>query len=210
VLSPSDFLANAEAVKAVARIEEMVFARALNDMQQWQAQGVVIPRLVFNTSSRRLAEKRLVNMICNHGLGKGRVLVGLHDPCVMSQDNEAQHTGLKALQQAGIALEITNFGTDNASITCLTQLRPERFKICNALLHDIVVSVEQRRLAGSIVGIGKALGIDVVAVGAESQEHMDVLQKLGCDVLQGFGLAEPMDAVALAAFVQQQTWRKAA
>jgi diguanylate cyclase (GGDEF)-like protein/PAS domain S-box-containing protein len=210
VLTPAEFMSNAEDVNAVARIEEMIFAKALEDMKAWRRQGIMVPRLAFNVSARRLSETRLMNQIRNHGLAKDSVLLGLQDPCALRNGDEGIVDALKQLRDSGISLELGNFGTENASIACLIELRPERFKISNTLLSDVIVSVEKRRLVASIIGIGKALGIDVVAVGAESQEHMDVLQKLDCDVLQGFGLAEPMDAVALASFVQQQRWRKAA
>jgi EAL domain-containing protein (putative c-di-GMP-specific phosphodiesterase class I) len=58
----------------------------------------------------------------------------------------------------------------------------------------LVRSQQQRRLVASIIEIGHVLGIAVVAEGVETQEHVNVLANLGCDFLQGYGLARPMDA----------------
>jgi EAL domain-containing protein (putative c-di-GMP-specific phosphodiesterase class I) len=92
----------------------------------------------------------------------------------------------------------------------LLRLRPKKFKIDRELVRPIVVSIEQRRLVASIVEIGKSLGIEVVAEGVESREHASILQDLGCEYLQGYAFARPMDAEAIATYVMNNLWRKAA
>jgi EAL domain-containing protein (putative c-di-GMP-specific phosphodiesterase class I) len=79
----------------------------------------------------------------------------------------------------------------------LLNLRPDRLKIDRQLVMPLVQSQQQRRLVASIIEIGHVLGIAVVAEGVETQEHVSALADLGCDYLQGYGLARPMDAADL-------------
>jgi EAL domain-containing protein (putative c-di-GMP-specific phosphodiesterase class I) len=60
----------------------------------------------------------------------------------------------------------------------------------------------------SIIEMGKALGIEIVAEGVESWEHAEILRELGCDYLQGYALAMPMTAPRLFHFMRTGAWRK--
>jgi EAL domain-containing protein (putative c-di-GMP-specific phosphodiesterase class I) len=110
----------------------------------------------------------------------------------------------------GIGIEIDDFGTGHASIACLLSLRPMRLKIDRQLITALVVSVEAQRLLASIVDIGKALGIEVLAEGVETKEHAQILSRLDCDSLQGFAFARPMLAKDLISFVADELWKTAA
>ena len=102
-----------------------------------------------------------------------------------------------------------DFGTGYASIVSLQKLRPKRLKIDRQLVNPIVVDPAQRQLLASIVDIGKAMGIEVVAEGVETMEHAAILRDLGCDILQGYAFSRPLSAADLEAFMRNQTWREA-
>jgi diguanylate cyclase (GGDEF)-like protein/PAS domain S-box-containing protein len=209
VLLPADFLPIAEEINAVARIDEAVFALACGDIQNWREKGIEIPRISFNLSADRLADQRIMNMLRGHRFQSASIAIDLKTSSVLDGSDATVACNLAELRKLGIDLEIADFGTGQASIERLVSLRPQRFKIDSGLLRDIVVSVEQRRLANAIVSIGKAMGIEVVATGVETKEQAQVLRRMDCDVLQGYALAIPMTADALAEFVGQQAWRKA-
>jgi diguanylate cyclase (GGDEF)-like protein/PAS domain S-box-containing protein len=209
VLLPADFLAVAKEMNVVARIDEAVFALAHRDVQKWRDGGIEVPRISFNLSADQLADQRIINMLREHAFESASIAIDLEASSILDGKDAAVADNLSELRKRGIGLEIADFGTGQASIERLVSLRPQRFKIDSKLLQDIVVSVEQRRLAKAIISIGKALGIEVVATGVENKEQVQVLRRMDCDVLQGYGLAIPMTADALAEFVGRQGWRKA-
>jgi EAL domain-containing protein (putative c-di-GMP-specific phosphodiesterase class I) len=88
-------------------------------------------------------------------------------------------------------------------------LLPERLKIDRQLVIPIVESRTQRQLVRSIIDIGKALGIEVVGEGVESQAHADVLRDLGCDFIQGYAFARPMPASDIEGYLMARAWRVA-
>ena len=113
------------------------------------------------------------------------------------------------IKDLGIDIEIDDFGTGYASIVSLLKLQPRRLKIDRQLVTPIVRSAGQRQLVGSIIEIGKSLGIEVLAEGVETMEHARVLQQLGCHALQGYAFAKAMSAHDLVRFVRGREMRKA-
>jgi EAL domain-containing protein (putative c-di-GMP-specific phosphodiesterase class I) len=128
----------------------------------------------------------------------------------LDDQTEMVSQNLAEIRKLGIGIEIDDFGTGHASIACLLSLRPMRLKIDRVLVSPIVVSVEARRLLESIVDIGQALGIEVLAEGVETLEHARILADLDCRALQGFALALPMAADKIAGFVQKKSQKKVA
>lgn len=104
---------------------------------------------------------------------------------------------ISALDALGIEVEIDDFGTGHASIIGLLNLNPARLKIDRALVGPITESAKQAKLVRAIIDIGHSLNIQVVGEGVETWEHAAMLRELGCDVLQGYALARPMDRLEL-------------
>ena len=106
-------------------------------------------------------------------------------------------------------LAFNSFGTGHTSIVSLLKLNPRRFKIDRQLIEPIARKPGQRRLVASIIDIGKALGIKVVAEGVETMEQADILRDLGCDLLQGFAFARPMPSSELVEWIGARQHRRA-
>ncbi|MDI6837470.1 MAG: EAL domain-containing protein, partial [Rhizobiaceae bacterium] len=100
--------------------------------------------------------------------------------------------------------EIVDFGTGYASILSLLKISPRRLKIDRQLTCPIIGSPAQRRLISSIVEIGRSLGIEIVAEGVETMQHAAILRDLGCQSLQGYALARPMDGAAFLQFAKDR------
>jgi EAL domain-containing protein (putative c-di-GMP-specific phosphodiesterase class I) len=101
---------------------------------------------------------------------------------------------IQSLQDAGVALEIDDFGAGHTSILSLVQIRPDRIKIDKDLVLPATESKTSRDVIRSIVSIAKTLNIGVTAEGVETEAHAALMRDLGCDTLQGYALARPMAA----------------
>jgi len=73
-------------------------------------------------------------------------------------------------------------------------IRPKRLKIDRTLTANVDSDATMSRLVQSIVDIARTLNVEVIAEGAETQSQIEALTAIGCDILQGFGLARPMSA----------------
>jgi diguanylate cyclase (GGDEF)-like protein len=209
ILYPAQFLKIAEDIKVIDRIDSIVLERGLGDILSFRESGVIIPRLSVNISSQRLSDPNLAKTLRDYKLPKGLVAFELLES-IFLDDIDAKSLvsrTIKQLKRLGIEIEIDDFGTGHASIVGLLRINPTRLKIARELVMPITKSRKQRRLLQSIIEMGKALGIDIVAEGVESWDHAEMLRDLGCDYLQGYALAMPMTAPRLFHFMKTGAWR---
>jgi diguanylate cyclase (GGDEF)-like protein len=204
ILAPSQFIKIAEDIKAINRIDSFVLERSLRDVISFRDSGISIPRLSVNMSLRRLCDPQLIKNLEDWDIPEGLLSFELVESIFLDDgDSDAAISkAIKSLKRLGIDIEIDDFGTGHASILGLLRVRPARLKIDQQLVKPIVRSAKQRRLIQSIIEMGKALGIGIVAEGVESMEHAEILRDFGCDVLQGFTLAVPMTAPRLFHFLK--------
>ena len=212
ILAPSQFLKVAEDIKAINRIDSFVLERSLRDILSFRDAGIKIPRLSVNMSLRRLCDPQLLKSLEEWDIPAGLLAFELVESIFLDEGDTDAAIGraIKSLKRLGVEIEIDDFGTGHASIIGLLRVRPARLKIDQQLVRPVVRSAKQRRLVQSIIEMGKALGIGIVAEGVESMEHAEILRDLGCDILQGFALAVPMTAPRLFHFIKTGGYRHGA
>ena len=93
-------------------------------------------------------------------------------------------------------LALDDFGTGYASLAYLRQLPVDIVKIDRSFTAQIDSGEDDLALLQGIVGLGKALGLHLVAEGIERLEQQGIVQELGCDGAQGFHFGRPASAVA--------------
>src|SRR5690606_24475802 len=108
----------------------------------------------------------------------GRVAFELVESIYLDESDGQISWNIDQIKALGIDVEIDDFGTGYASIVSLQKLRPKRLKIDRQLVDPILTEPGQRRLVASIVDIGKAMDIEIVAEGVETLEHAAILRDL--------------------------------
>jgi len=169
-----------------------------------------VPRLSVNVSLRRLNDEGLIAGLKALDLPRGRLAFELVESIYLDESEGLVSWNIDQLKDLDIDIEIDDFGTGYASIVSLQKLHPRRLKIDRQLVSPIIDEPAQRQLVASIVDIGKSMDIEIVAEGVETREHANILRDLGCDILQGYAFARPMDAKAFEVFVARQSWRQTA
>ena len=101
---------------------------------------------------------------------------------------EALHD-LKAL---GVGLAIDDFGTGYSSLAYLRKHPIDRLKIDRSFVADLPHNPDASAIVGAIVQMGRSLHLETVAEGVENQAQCDLLQKIGCDMMQGFLVSAPL------------------
>src|SRR5690606_10418680 len=149
-------------------------------------------------SARRLQDEALIASLEHLDFEPGRLAFELVESIFLDETDDMVRWNADQIKELGIDIEIDDFGTGYASIVSLLKLKPRRLKIDRQLVEPIVDSRAQRHLVESIVDIGKSLGIQVVGEGVETLEHARILRDIGCDILQGFAFARPMNAADFA------------
>ncbi|NBB47653.1 EAL domain-containing protein [Rhizobium sp. CRIBSB] len=191
ILGPDKFLATAEEYGILAQIDGLILEKALRDLEAWRAEGIAPPKISVNVSARRLTDPELARGLSDLDIKPGTVSFELLESVFLDRQDAAVMSNLDMLRRLEIDVEIDDFGTGHASIVGLLNLKPTTLKIDRQLIEHIPESQEQRILVKSIIQIARSLGIKVTAEGVETEEHARILGRLGCDVLQGYGLAWP-------------------
>ena len=204
LLAPGEFLRTAEELNVVSTIDRLILEQSVANFHRWEAQGAGIPRISVNVSARRIQDGELIGSLKSLDIRPGMISFELVESIFLDEHDDLIEWNVDRIKDLGIDIEIDDFGTGYASIVSLQKLKPRRLKIDRQLIAPVVKSQAQRKMIGSIIEIGKALDIEIVAEGVETMEHAMILQTIGCDLLQGYALARPMTATQLSDFVRQQ------
>lgn len=201
VLTPPSFLKVAEEYGLTAEIDAAVLSRVLFDRAAWTLQGLTPPRVAVNISGSRLADPQLIEGLSKLDIPSHAIVFELIETIFLDDPDDEVLANIDAIKKMGIDVEIDDFGSGHASLIGLVKLKPKRLKIDRQLVTEITVSDEQRRLVGSIVEIAKALNVEVIAEGVETEDHARLLARAGCDGLQGYAIGFPSSAMEIAALL---------
>jgi diguanylate cyclase (GGDEF)-like protein len=201
VLAPQEFLPIAEDLDVVAKIDRAILENAIHAMNRAYAAGYSVPHLSTNLSFSRLMEDDFVASISNLPECRSSVSFEILESVFLDDERGPAMWNIDSIRNAGMEVQIDDFGSGRASIVALTRVAPSRMKIDRELVAPIADFEERRRLVQSIVDIGKVLKIGITAEGVETPEQARLLSEMGCDVLQGYLFARPLSEAELLSFL---------
>ena len=134
------------------------------------------------------------------GLTPERLVLQISSPTVASDD---ERTGLDVttLRLMGVHVALEGFGGGSSALTDLTRLPIDIVKLDRSLITRIDRDPQSRALCESVIGIGRALGLDIVAEGVETPAQLAALCGFGCSFAQGFHIARPVSETGLPALL---------
>jgi diguanylate cyclase (GGDEF)-like protein len=205
LLAPAQFLALAEQSGMVGSLTEAVAAAAIADAARWHRQGTPMP-VTINLSGRSLQDHRttsqLLHLLDLADLPATALRVEITEQALLDDPITATKV-LSQLRAQGAEVSIDDFGTGYSSLSLLRQLPIDELKIDGMFVAGLCN--QDAMLVRSIIDLGHALGLRVVAEGIETQEELDVLMGLGCDRGQGFLFGQPVPADEFANLLTSST-----
>ena len=197
VLSPDSFMQVAEQMRIVPEIDRIMMEKARGAMARWREAGLIIPKISFNVSSGRMHDPDVVSLARSMAVGETKVTFELLESILVEEESDAFRFHLDMIREAGIEIEIDDFGSGHASIISLMEINPTALKIDRRIVAPVARDARAHKLVRAIVEIAETLGIGTVAEGVETREQADILRDLGCDVLQGYLFARALGSEAL-------------
>ena len=204
---PDVFIGLAERSGMMRTLTTQVLEKSLRACAAWQPQmpGVGI---AVNLSTRSLLDRDLLplldRLLTESGLEAELLTLEITESSVMS-DGEAAIAALEQCRARGVRLSVDDFGTGYSSLSYLRRLPVQEVKIDKSFVLDVDQEHEDRTIVQSIVELGHALGLSVVAEGVERPRALDILRELRCDIAQGYLIARPLPIAGLAAWSKQHT-----
>ncbi|MEW9919654.1 EAL domain-containing protein [Marimonas sp. MJW-29] len=197
IVPPSEFLSVAADLNVVSDIDSLIFEKAIAECSELFSGSDIIPSLSFNVSANRVIEGAYENIARHVSQYPGEIAFELLETIFLEEQDDVFLFQLDRLRDLGISIEVDDFGSGRASIVALQRIAPDRLKIDGRLVMPIAESTSAARLVKSIIEIGNALSIPVVAEGVETAEHARILAELGADRLQGYHFSKPLSGSRL-------------
>ena len=208
LLPPSLFLPIIEEHPLSVALGEWVISAALAQMAAWRRLGLDIPVSV-NIGARQLQQDnfvvRLQAALAAHPEVPPEALE-LEILETSALEDIAQVSDVMRLCQAmGVRFALDDFGTGYSSLAYLKRLPAELIKIDQSFVRDMLSDTDDLAIVQGVIGLAKAFRRQVIAEGVETVAHGELLLPMGCDLAQGYGIARPMPAAELPAWVAR--WR---
>jgi EAL domain-containing protein (putative c-di-GMP-specific phosphodiesterase class I) len=127
------------------------------------------------------------------GLAPQYLEIEITESVLLQQSGTAAQM-LAALQALGVGVSIDDFGTGYSSLAYLKRYPIDKLKIDRSFVIDTPDSQDDVAIVTAIIQMGHSLQLRVVAEGVETPAQQALLQRLGCDLVQGYGLSRPLAA----------------
>lgn len=198
IVPPAQFLRCLQDSGQMTRLGEVVLQHSLNALRSWDKAGLDVQRVSVNFSDPELREPKLVDRILweldRFGLTPSRLGIEVLESVIADTADGIVARNIARLSEAGCYIDLDDFGTGHASITSLRRFKVHRLKIDRSFVTRVDRDEDQRRMLAAVLGLADRLGIETLAEGVESLGEHALLAQLGCDHVQGFGIARPMPA----------------
>jgi diguanylate cyclase (GGDEF)-like protein len=193
--TPQEFIPAAETSGLIVDIGGWVLDAACAQFAAWREQGVAPARFAVNVSVQQLKSadfaRSVRRVLDRYGILPSLLEIELTETVFA---DEAAGAAMRQLAELGVRLALDDFGTGYSSLNYLRQHPIHVIKIDRSFLEEVPVNDSSATLTGTIISMAHALGKQVVAEGVERVEQLDFLRERGCDIAQGFYLAQPMSA----------------
>ena len=206
LVPPGEFIPLAEESGLIVPMSQWALSEAARQVKVWHERFGFSDAIAVNLPSRLFERPELVDHI--------RECTAAAQVPLRSIQLEITETGLmKGLQgvipalhrlnDVGVKISIDDFGTGYSSLAYLTTLPIAELKIDGSFVRDLGLTPQSAAVVTAIVALARSLGLNVVAEGVENLRQMEVLNRLGCTVMQGYLFSRPMPPDEIERWLQQ-------
>jgi len=208
-VSPALFIPVAEMTSAILPIGEWAFRAACEVQVAWRSRwGERAPGyLAVNVSARQLLKSDLDEdfraILQQTGADASRLLLEITETALMA-DVEINLRVMRRLSAMGLRVAVDDFGTGYSSLSQLTRLPVSVLKVDRVFVDGIETQAESRTIVRTIIGLGQALGLTLVAEGVETEAQRAEVAAQGCQLAQGYLFHRPLDPATFGEVVDRQ------
>ncbi|MEO7937070.1 MAG: bifunctional diguanylate cyclase/phosphodiesterase, partial [Burkholderiaceae bacterium] len=202
LVAPGIFIPILEETGLIYEVGRWALRQAMDDHLRWRATGLNAVRIAVNVSPLQLRNRGFLGEIKDVIGVAAHAPQGLELEITESLIMEDVHHSIDCLQQIralGVRIAIDDFGTGFSSLSYLAKLPVDSLKIDRSFITNMTATPQGLALVSTIIDLGHALNLQVVAEGVETQEQSRLLRLLKCDEMQGYLFSRPVPADVLEA-----------
>ena len=197
---PDKFIPVAEETGLILPIGQWVLNQACEQAALWKASGLKLVPIAVNVSSHQFNKnliKSIQHCLKKHDIEPELIVVEITESALM-KDPEFTKDALCHLRKIGIKIALDDFGTGYSSLAYLKRFPIDKLKIDRAFIMGLPDDQDDLVITRSIIDVARNLNMETIAEGVETLEQLELLNALGCNQMQGFYKAHPIDAQSFA------------
>lgn len=205
IVPPNDFIPVLEETGIINEFTPFLVDQTLHDLKELHAHGYADLFMSINISPVQLRDNSLPDII-DKALTKYGISPDTLE-CELTEGRSLSNTGmeldiLKTLSKKGIQISIDDFGSGNATFGYIKNLNSHKIKVDYEFIRDLFEKEANQTIMRTIIELGHALNMIVLAEGIEKTEQEKWLRENGCDYGQGFYLSRPLPLQMLISFLR--------
>ena len=207
-LAPADLLPIADTSGLIVPIGDWVLRTACKQIRNWLDQGIPAPRVAINLSAHQFREQNLIKrvrqILKEFDLDVSYLELEITEDTIMSDIDKTAIT-LRTLNEMGVQLAVDDFGTGYSSLNYLAKFPIQYLKIDQSFIRDLTRDPNMASIVSAIIALAHSLRLQVIAEGIETQDQYNYLEKLDCDLFQGYLISVPLPPEQFAELLLENT-----
>jgi diguanylate cyclase (GGDEF)-like protein len=206
LISPEEFIPMAEETQLIIPMGDWILDEACRQASEWRASGLPDLTMSVNLSPVQFRQPDLVARVRQalerHGLQGIDLELEITESVVIDDVDSVTDTA-NAIRFLGVSLAMDDFGTGYSALSYLTRLPFQKLKIDQSFIRD--PNGNNWPIVGVVIQLARELGMQTIAEGVESREHVTQLAELGCDIAQGYLYSKPLPAADFSEWLVEQS-----
>lgn len=203
-VSPADFIPVAEGSGLILPLGYWVLQSACEQLARWRNDPVRKGlTLAVNVSAKQLSlpmfTEEVMGVLEFTGAPPNRLKLELTESVLLENTDDIIHK-MQVLRDMGVTFSIDDFGTGYSSLSYLKRLPADQLKIDQSFVRDLLDAPNDLAIVKMVVGLGKSLGMEVIAEGVETEQQRVLLGESGCQCYQGYLFGRPIPLVDFEAY----------
>ena len=209
IISPGEFIPILEASRQISKLDIYVLDQIILKMQEQEAEGLPVVPQSLNLSRIDFESCDIVEEVRRRmddaGIPREKLTVEVTESAI-SRDFEFMKTQVERLQELGFRVWMDDFGSGYSSLDVLQDIHFDLIKFDMRFMHRFEESRESKIILSELLRMTKALGVDTVVEGVETEEQVRFLREAGCGRIQGYYYSKPLPLEEIVRRCREGTW----
>lgn len=206
MISPKEFITLFENNGLIRKLDRYVWNEAANQIKRWKEDGFNV-HVSVNVSRVDAFNPRLVEMLIDivnqNEIASDNLLLEITESAYSDNAQQIIST-VTLLREKGFKIEMDDFGSGYSSLNMLCSLPIDALKLDMEFIRNICNNKKHYRLVGIMIDIARLLEVPVIAEGVETKDQLDMLDRLGCDIIQGYYFSKPLPAEEVTLLIRSE------
>ena len=207
LIPPVEFIHLLEETGLILEVGRWALQEAVALRSRWREEKLSSPRIAVNISAIQLKHKNFVAEVEDALRGAGSDIgldLEITESMLMENVSEGVEK-LRALRDMGVQIAIDDFGTGYSSLSYISRLPVNALKIDRSFIQGMTEDPDKTSIVSTIISLGHALRLEVVAEGVETDQQSQLLRLLRCDQIQGYLISRPVSADKMGAWLKTES-----